>query len=230
MKLSVPALFRPLTALCSLLLGGGALAACSPSDGEVATGSVPASFSDSNTSGSVGSSEVVGDDRAAGVGGVAAVGKGLPFEVGEWDVNDPDFRFFDPCTEIPAEVFAEAGLGEMTEEPMSVEGSYSTCRFFVSKSEGVFSEEYAMIYSDLVARDKYEFAGISLVEGVDSEGVEMIREDDMGGKSCSTSMVTSRGRWGVEVFSIGEAGVSDFCGKARDVHSKILRGIKYGNV
>lgn len=221
-----PMVLRLFSWLCVCVLGGGALAACSSGEQEAMEASdVAPATGKALGNASAGETAIAESAR----GGEGASGKRLPFEVGEWDVNDPNFRFFDPCTEIPAHVFAAAGLGEMTEEPMLVEGSYSTCRFRISKSDDEVSGDYAMVYSDLVPRKEYEFAGISVISGSDSDGVELIEERDMKGESCSTSMVTDRGRWGVEVFSIGESGMEDGCSEARGIHFKILRNMDHGN-
>lgn len=50
------------------------------------------------------------------------------FELGEFD-PEGYFELFDPCTEIPAEVLAEAGLGEMFGEPRADRDLSVMCSF-----------------------------------------------------------------------------------------------------
>lgn len=50
------------------------------------------------------------------------------FELGEFD-PEGDFELFDPCTEIPAEVLTEAGLGEMFGEPRFDRNMSVMCSF-----------------------------------------------------------------------------------------------------
>ncbi|KQB85092.1 DUF3558 family protein [Corynebacterium oculi] len=129
-KLALP---RLCALLCLLVLGGGGLAACSSSGKQDAARGID---DGAGTSSAVPVQKA--EDSEVSTAPVAR--EGLPFEVGEWDVNDPNFRFFDPCTEIPADVFVEAGLGEMSGKFTFDEGYYSTCFFVVSSLEGGTSD------------------------------------------------------------------------------------------
>lgn len=209
---------RVLIPLWVVLLAG--TAACSSTDtGIIAHDAVGASGAE--TVGSAAESAT----REEKQGGGENESGGLPFEVGPWDASDPNFRFFDPCAEIPAEVFAEVGLGEMEGEPLSVEGSYSSCHFFKELGEDDGSGLSVIVYGDLVSEDNYEDLNIAKVMEADVEGISLVREGDMGGDSCSTSMVTNSGRWGVEVLYTGEGGGGDECVEAKNIHHQIIRGL-----
>src|SRR5699024_3017905 len=79
-------------------------------------------------------------------------------ESGDFD-PEGDFEVFDPCTEIPPEVLAEAGLGEPVREPY-YDGNMSVlCSFVPSNIQipGVFS-----LVGDRNTRTKLEEWGLIL--------------------------------------------------------------------
>ncbi|MEJ4099278.1 DUF3558 family protein [Corynebacterium mastitidis] len=215
-RLSTPAL-APLWAV--LLVG---MAACSSTDtGVIAHDAVGASGEE--IAGAAGSTV-----REENRGGEENESGRLPFEVGPWDVNDPNFRFFDPCAEIPAEVFAEVGLGEMEGEPFSVDGSYSTCHFLADIGGEGYSVYSVGIFSDLVPLEKYEDIGLKILENADDRGIGLAEELDRGGETCSTFMLTSRGRWGLEVSYAGLDDPEDSCSVAKNLHDKLIENMGDG--
>ncbi|WP_227658956.1 MULTISPECIES: DUF3558 family protein [unclassified Corynebacterium] len=209
LAMALSALCRALMALL-LILGIGVAASCSAAPEHAADSAATASATTAT--------------RAAAQRGDEKHG-GLPFEVGEWDLNDPNFRFFDPCTEIPAEVFMEAGLGEKIGEVNFPEGNYSTCFFRVSLSGDVGGELSVSIFSDLVRKDKYKDSRIAVLEDADARGMSLVRDLNSPEGSCATSMVTNRGRWGVDVASV--YGIQDgaVCDHAKEIHNKIIERI-----
>lgn len=175
-----------------------------------------------------GSSVKASGAEASGVGSEEGGARqaGLPFDVGPWDENDPNFQFFDPCTDIAPEVLAGAGLVEPEEEPVREEGGFASCYFLNELQNGDHRGTLVILTSDLVPKDKYNVAGIKILEGVDESGIALVEEADRLGASCSTSMVTSRGRWGVEVSYVGDGKLGNECEDARKIHNLLLKGME----
>ncbi|MCH6196808.1 DUF3558 domain-containing protein [Corynebacterium mastitidis] len=210
---------RVLIPLWAVLLAGAA--ACSSTDtGIIAHDAVGASGVE--TVGSAAGSAAREEKR----GGGENESGGLPFEVGPWDASDPNFRFFDPCAEIPAEIFAEVGLGEMEGEPLSVEGSYSNCHFFVPLEGGKYSGHSVGIFADLIPEEKYESVGLRLIEDADNRGISLAEEQDRHGETCSSVMFTDRGRWGLEVSYGGLDASRNNCLVAKEIHENIIELIR----
>ncbi|WP_083912191.1 DUF3558 family protein [Corynebacterium mastitidis] len=202
---------RALIPLWVALLAG--TAACSSTDtGIIAHEAV--GVSGAETVGSAAGSAAREEKR----GGGENESGGLPFEVGPWDASDPNFRFFDPCAEIPAEVFAEAGLGEMEGNFLFEEGRYSNCYFSLSDGGDYFPDTEVTLFSDLISEDRYSSTGLRILSESDQRGVYLV--DDGG--SCSTSMDTSRGRWGVLVSYSGDGVEKDECKIALSIHNSII--------
>lgn len=209
---------RVLIPLWVVLLAG--TAACSSTDtGIIAHDAV--GVSGVETVGSAAGSATREEKR----GGGENESGGLPFEVGPWDASDPNFRFFDPCAEIPAEVFAEVGLGEMEGEPFSVEGGYSTCHFLADIGGEGYSVYSVGIFSDLVPLEKYEDIGLKILEDADDRGIGLAEELDRGGETCSSFMFTTRGRWGLEVSYAGLSDPGDSCSVAKNLHNKLIESM-----
>lgn len=122
-------------------------------------------------------------------------------ELGDFD-PEGTFTVFDPCTEIPADVLAEAGLGEAVGEPYYDGNRSAMCSFRAQDGEqhpGVFS-----MVGDRNPKEKLEERG-ARVEEVTSSRTEGVYVHSMPGdttQDCYAAVHTVQGRFGV---AYGEA-------------------------
>ncbi|NLA55496.1 MAG: DUF3558 domain-containing protein [Corynebacterium humireducens] len=141
-------------------------------------------------------------------------------ELGDFDPAG-DFAVFDPCTEIPPEVLAGAGLGERVREP-SYDGNMSVLCSFASgdvQVSGVFS-----LVGDRNTRTKIEERGL-LLDGSPRTGLQGTYLHAMPGdigNDCSAAVHTNRGRFVVKYGEIlTERSRIELCGIAINTLEKI---------
>lgn len=117
-------------------------------------------------------------------------------ELGDFD-PEGDFEVFDPCTEIPPEVLADAGLGEAVGEPY-YDGNMSVLCSFTSEDPqtlGVFS-----LVGDRNSRSKLEERGLILDANPEGgpQGMYLHAMPADIGNDCSAAVHTNRGRFVVK--------------------------------
>ncbi|MDO5668741.1 MAG: DUF3558 family protein [Corynebacterium sp.] len=114
-------------------------------------------------------------------------------ELGDFD-PEGDFTVFDPCTEIPAEVLAEAGLGEPVGEPY-YDGNMSVLcsgRLTTPDHSGVVG-----LSGDRFSKERIEELNLILGEasGTDLDGAYLHALPGDAGNDCSAAISTTRGRF-----------------------------------
>ena len=116
--------------------------------------------------------------------------------LGDFD-PESDFEVFDPCTEIPAAVLAEAGLGELVRRP-SYDGDRSVrCSFFAVSAE---MRGYFTLTGDRVPFERIAERNL-LVEDSTQSAVVGVYLHHMGAEvpdECSAAVHTKRGRFVVQ--------------------------------
>lgn len=116
-----------------------------------------------------------------------------PIELGDFD-PEGDFEVFNPCTEIPAEVRAEAGLGEPVGEPFSDSGKSESCSFdsLDPSQQGFFA-----LAGDKVPKSRIEERGLLLSPTADSTvpGIYLHHMGSGAPDECSAALHTTRGRF-----------------------------------
>lgn len=113
--------------------------------------------------------------------------------LGEFD-PEGEFTVFDPCTEIPAEVLAEAGLGKPVQETR-YDGALSVrCPFVATDPE--LSGFYTLT-GDKVPRERIIERGLLLSEDAQSNipGVYLHHMGSPVPDECSAAVHTNRGRF-----------------------------------
>lgn len=133
--------------------------------------------------------------------------------LGDFD-PESDFEVFDPCTEIPAAVLAEAGLGELVGEPAYDGGRSSMCSFspIDPSLSGLFS-----VVGDRNPRSRLEELGLIIQDRPDTlpGGAYLhVMPGDIG-KDCSAAIHTTRGRFVVKYGEIlNERSRAELCDTA----------------
>ncbi|QGU05212.1 DUF3558 domain-containing protein [Corynebacterium comes] len=123
-----------------------------------------------------------------------------PLELGDFD-PEGDFEVFNPCTEIPADVRAAAGLGEPVRDP-AYDGDRSVrCSFYPlhTSSQGFYS-----LTGDRVPLSRIEERGLLLSPTADSTlpGVYLHHMGSGVPDECSAAVHTNRGRFIVQFTEI----------------------------
>ena len=138
-----------------------------------------------------------------------------PPELGDFD-PEGDFEVFNPCTEIPAEVRAAAGLGEPVRDT-AYDGDRSVrCSFYLVDSSlaGFFS-----LTGDKVPFSRIEERGLLLSANAES-AVQDVYLHHMGlgaENDCSAAAHTDRGRFIVQYTEISSTqGREKLCALAVD--------------
>lgn len=126
-----------------------------------------------------------------------------PLELGDFD-PEGDFEVFNPCTEIPPEVRAAAGLGEPVRDP-AYDGDRSVrCSFYpVDRSLGGFFS----LTGDRVPFSRIEERGLLLSPSAEST-ISNVYLHHMGlgaEHDCSVAVHSNRGRFIVQYNEISSA-------------------------
>lgn len=118
------------------------------------------------------------------------------FELGEFD-PEGDFELFDPCTEIPAEVLTEAGLGEEIGETTYDRNLSAMCTFDLS--EEVHLPGLISLTGDRNSREKIDERGFMVSSETKSAvpGVYLHVLQEESSDHCSAAVHTTRGRFAV---------------------------------
>lgn len=139
------------------------------------------------------------EDTSAGAGlrgetGATADGdSGVLPSPGEFDPADPDFKLFDPCTEIASERLEEIGL-----EPKILDYRNESGHYFcnIASNGRNFSENILVS----VASDSTSFEELGLNEDLrqrdetaDSEGIHLFNSELFKESQCNGYLSTSRG-------------------------------------
>lgn len=123
-----------------------------------------------------------------------------PLELGDFD-PEGDFEVFNPCTEIPPEVRAAAGLGEPVRDP-AYDGDRSVrCSFYpVDRSLGGFFS----LTGDRVPFSRIEERGLLLSPSAEST-IPNVYLHHMGSgvpDECSAAIHTNHGRFVIQYTEI----------------------------
>lgn len=118
------------------------------------------------------------------------------FELGEFD-PEGDFELFDPCTEIPAEVLTEAGLGEEIGET-TYDGNLSAMCTFDLQEEARLPGLISLT-GDRNTREKIVERGYMVSSEIESAvpGAYLHVLQEESSDHCSAAVHTTRGRFAV---------------------------------
>lgn len=119
-----------------------------------------------------------------------------PIELGDFD-PEGDFEVFNPCTEIPAEVRAEAGLGEPVRETAHDGDRSVLCSFspLNSSVRGIYT-----LTGDKTPKSRIEERGMLVPHTVESTvpGLYLHHMGTGAEGDCSAAVSTIRGRFIVQ--------------------------------
>lgn len=146
-------------------------------------------------------------DTAPSNGGAPTSGSAdtAPFDVhvpATFDPKDPNFKLFDPCTELDDEVFKKAGLGKRSRITNGPNADYKLCGFQTAPESRYFgSVSVVMNRVDLetVARNRYL---ISAEVESSIPGLYFYRLDSESVHECSTVAQTEQGQF--EIMLVDE--------------------------
>ncbi|UTO23955.1 DUF3558 domain-containing protein [Corynebacterium pseudotuberculosis] len=152
-------------------------------------------------------------------------------EVMEPNPKDPNFSFFDPCTDVPAEIYERAGIiasGLRSPQINDYKRSYCHYRFKVTPDPPAVIQIGADVLTYSEASNSNEvLIRVKNIQGVPA-GVYFtsgeLGEEDY---ECTATMPTSRGRIWVShlFFGAGNFTREDACPKAWEILKEITRGI-----
>lgn len=151
-------------------------------------------------------------------------------ELGDFD-PEGTFTVFDPCTEIPADVLAEAGLVEGNREPYRDAGNTVSCYYDGANPD---LEGFFVVTGDRVVRAVLEERGFLLEQTSASElqGLYLHHMGSPAADECSAAVHTTRGRVVVDyVEPASETGRDAICARAVEKLEIIIQlmGDKNGN-
>lgn len=136
-----------------------------------------------------------------------------PIELGDFD-PEGDFEVFNPCTEIPAEVRAAAGLGEPVRET-AYDGDQSVvCSFYPTDTS---VRGFYALTGDRVPFNRLEERGLLLSGSAESviPGVYLHQMGTGAEHDCNAAVHTNRGRFIVQYNEISaEPDRAVRCGRA----------------
>lgn len=117
-------------------------------------------------------------------------------ELGDFDPAG-GFEVFDPCTEIPPEVLAGAGLGEPVREPSYDRGLSARCSYFSADFGG---RGFYTLTGDRVPAERIIERGFMVAPDADSRitGVYLHHMGSGVPDECSAAVHTNRGRFVVQ--------------------------------
>ncbi|ADO26806.1 DUF3558 family protein [Corynebacterium pseudotuberculosis] len=152
-------------------------------------------------------------------------------EVMEPNPKDPNFSFFDPCTDVPAETYERAGIRQTRGGFFGHPGmNRAHCHFFV-ESLGAF-DDLAMVGSMVISYEETiqrEELVLYKGEGVPN-GVYFTKNRDPSlglGTECTAYVPTKRGRvWAF--YRLGDENDTDqerACRSAMEILKEITRGL-----
>ena len=121
-------------------------------------------------------------------------------ELGDFD-PEGDFEVFDPCTEIPPEVLAEAGLIRRQREPFNDAGRSISCSY---DPVGRDLEGFFVITGDKVPRERVMERGLLIAEGSTPHlpGLYLHHMGSGAADECSAAVHTTRGRLVVDYIEL----------------------------
>ena len=166
----------------------------------------------------------------SGVADATATGKfessplrdGVLPPLGGFDRSVPGFQVFDPCTEIPGEVFSQLGL-ELTSRPLR-ESGYRSCRFSTLSRNGVSraflvleSQDYSLEQIQELYPNKY-----SGLVGIPGE-IYTVEDTFIRGVTCSSYVQTVQGLISVSwTESAAAVSMRDKCQSSAEFLSKLI--------
>lgn len=207
----------------------GVLTSCSLGPGDRTHGEnsgVSRDFSDIKSGGGSAVSGVA-DVTATVVGEIEPGGRkssqsyGVLPPLGEFDRTVPGFQVFNPCVEIPSELFSMLGM-EMISEPI-MDSGYRSCHFSISSTAGS-AADVSLVSQHLSMnqiRELYpkEFEG---VEGADIQ-IYTVEDTFIAGVTCTSYVETVRGLFSVSWTDVGMESSMEFkCEQSRSVLKKLL--------
>ncbi|MFS0182758.1 DUF3558 family protein [Corynebacterium striatum] len=118
-------------------------------------------------------------------------GNGVLPPLGDFDRTDPDFDLFDPCTEIPAEKLAEAGLGRRLERGFNFTDSVMCVFSLVEEQEN--GGVVGLSSSDVSMSDHELKNGSRVLYESRTTGAIAFESPFGGDNNCTLSLDTKRG-------------------------------------
>lgn len=152
----------------------------------------------------------------------------LALELGEFD-PEGDFTVIDPCTEIPEEVYAASGLGEVTYGPSYERELSAKCSY---NADSVSKDGLFIVTGDRVPKSRVIELGYLLEPPVQSalEGVYFHHMGIDMDTACSAAIHTTRGRF---VVNYGELNTDTTqlanCGTALEHLERIIHYLGENN-
>ncbi|MFV8395667.1 DUF3558 domain-containing protein [Corynebacterium hindlerae] len=119
--------------------------------------------------------------------------------------KDPNFRLFDPCTELDDEVFKKAGLGKRLRFGSEPGADFRLCGFSASEDEA-FSGTISVIMNRVnleTVRRKHVVISENASNVI--PGVYQHRLDEKSTSECTSTSQTSRGQFEVKVHDLDKA-------------------------
>lgn len=150
------------------------------------------------------------------------LGVGVLPPLGDFDRSAPGFRVFDPCTEIPGEVFSDLGV-EMTSGPLR-ESGYRSCQFS-AQSRAVGSRAYLVLESQDYTLEQIQELYPDKYSGLVGIPGEIYTAEDtfIRGVTCSSYVQTVQGLVSVSwTESTASVSMRDKCQSSADFLSKLI--------
>ncbi|MEJ5928431.1 DUF3558 domain-containing protein [Corynebacterium sp. H128] len=119
-----------------------------------------------------------------------------------FDPKDPNFKLFDPCTELPDEVFKEAGLGKRSRFGNEPGADYKICTFQTAPDAGFFGSVSVIMNAidfDTIQRKMHVIRG---TVNANMPGVYQYREAEDQIHDCSSVAQSSGGQLEVTVTDL----------------------------
>ncbi|WP_257098820.1 hypothetical protein [Corynebacterium sp. 70RC1] len=196
------------------------IAACSP--GQTAlmgAADVLTEKSASNEQGQVGESGLAGEDQQSGQnqGGNAGSGNETSGVGVDFDPNDPDFDFFDPCDGTTPEQKIAMGLpGEYEYANVDLENFYSQCDFQIRLENGDPATVWLISATNSIDDIRENITVIDESPESKLNGVIWYSVGHGATEHCVASVNTTRGRVQATYLSIfDERGINYICAEAQ---------------